>query len=227
MLTTVRLLDALKADLGGISDYQAARKIGVSKATVSAWRSGASMSDENAHRIAEMLRVPPMYVIACINLERAEGTATEFTWRKATVTHRDESVKRVEELLQKQVERARDGHLKAMAKELETLAAGNGDEDLVKAARKLAQMARRAGASVFLAGMMLVGGAGAPTPADAHENMARSADFTAIYIMRSSIRSRRRLLQCLKTLVGLPLRFATWTRARISSTACPSRCFAY
>lgn len=169
MLTTVSLLDALKADLGGISDYQAARRIGVSKATVSAWRSGTgSISDQNAHRIAELLRIPSMYVVACINVERLGTTGMHLEWRKAVVMHCDESVQRVSDLLEKERQRSRDGHLKAMAKELDTLATASGDDvDLRKAAKKLARMARRAGASILLVGLAVLG-LSAPTPSEAY-----------------------------------------------------------
>jgi hypothetical protein len=102
--------------------------------------------------------------------------------------------------------------------------------ELRKLWRRIAERFRSTTASVLLTSVMLVSGVGSPTPAEAHERSVSSVavdrDIHYAQLVRHSLGSRR-LMRCLKTLAGLPLRFAVWTRARISSTACPSRCFAY
>lgn len=46
---TLEVLNAMSAALGGASDYEIAKRLGVTRATVSKWRTGTgSMSDETA-----------------------------------------------------------------------------------------------------------------------------------------------------------------------------------
>lgn len=55
MSASIELLDAFKASFGGLSDYAAARKLGVAQASISQIRNGITkFSIENALRICEM-----------------------------------------------------------------------------------------------------------------------------------------------------------------------------
>lgn len=73
MLTTVELLNRVKAayDLG--SDYALAKKLGVSVQRVSNYmRKKTFLDDKMAFIVAELLDLNPAYVVACSNMERAE-----------------------------------------------------------------------------------------------------------------------------------------------------------
>lgn len=74
-------IDALKAAYGLTSDYQAAKKLGISTTTISSYRAHRSfLSDDIALKIADLLEVDPLTVLACVNAERNEksGSAAVF-----------------------------------------------------------------------------------------------------------------------------------------------------
>lgn len=83
METTNSMLDALKVKLNLRSDYALAKYLGVTTVSMSRWRSGGSLSDDNAIRVARMLGMNPAYALACIHAERQpEDGETSGIWRQ-------------------------------------------------------------------------------------------------------------------------------------------------
>jgi predicted transcriptional regulator len=79
--TTLQFLEAVKRRQGISSDYAAAKLLGVTRQQVSHYRSGKSgFSDVTAVRIAELLGVPEIHVIAARNYERANRTEEKALW---------------------------------------------------------------------------------------------------------------------------------------------------
>ncbi|AOJ83804.1 hypothetical protein WS86_24565 [Burkholderia savannae] len=84
MKTTVEYLDAIKSRLNLPSDYAIAKALGLTRAAVSKQRLGHSVFDDTtALRVAEILDVDPMEVIAAANAERARDEATRRLWERA------------------------------------------------------------------------------------------------------------------------------------------------
>lgn len=84
MKTTVEYLDAVRARLDLPSDYAAAKHLGVTRAAVSRYRQGGgAFDDTTALRVAYILDVDPLEVIAAANVERARDTVTRSLWEKA------------------------------------------------------------------------------------------------------------------------------------------------
>ncbi|MBU9320385.1 hypothetical protein KTE24_06900 [Burkholderia gladioli] len=81
MKTTVDYLDAVKAKLDLPSDYAAAKHLRVTRASVSRYRLGeGAFDDTTALRVAEILGVDPLEVIASANAERARDDETRQLW---------------------------------------------------------------------------------------------------------------------------------------------------
>lgn len=81
MKTTVEYLNAVKARRDLPSDYAAAKLLGVTRAAVSRYRLGQGyFEDIVALRVAEILEIDPMEVIAAVNLERARTESDRLTW---------------------------------------------------------------------------------------------------------------------------------------------------
>jgi predicted transcriptional regulator len=81
MKTTVEYLDATKARLGLESDYAAAKALGVTRAAVSRYRTGTGTFDDlTAARVAEILGVEPIEVIAAVNYERTKDVRGRAVW---------------------------------------------------------------------------------------------------------------------------------------------------
>ena len=81
MKTTVEYLDAVKARRDLPSDYAAAKLLGVTRAAVSRYRLGQGyFEDIVALRVAEILEIDPMEVIAAVNIERARTESDRRTW---------------------------------------------------------------------------------------------------------------------------------------------------
>lgn len=73
-MNTIEFIDTLKSRYNLPSDYAAAKKLGISKQQVSKIRNnGTTLDDCSAFKIAELLDLQPAYVVACMNLERAEN----------------------------------------------------------------------------------------------------------------------------------------------------------
>lgn len=84
---TNRWLDLLadddKSDGGSGSDYRLAQLLGVPKSSISNYRNGRSqMEDRIAIRLAEMLGVPPVTVVAEIHAERSKDPNTQSFWNE-------------------------------------------------------------------------------------------------------------------------------------------------
>lgn len=81
MKTTLEYVDAVKIRLDLPSDYAIAKALGVSRQAVSQYRQGkASFDDLTAVRVAEILGLNPMEVIAAANRERAKSEDARRVW---------------------------------------------------------------------------------------------------------------------------------------------------
>jgi predicted transcriptional regulator len=80
--TTVQYLDAVRKRLDLPSDYAAAKSLGVTRAAVSKYRLGLSTFDDTTSvRVAEILGIDAMEVIAASNFERAKDDSVRALWR--------------------------------------------------------------------------------------------------------------------------------------------------
>lgn len=80
--TTIELLDAMREALGGVSDYRVAIELGVTRATVSSWRNGKThISEELTRKVAEILKLPPGYVLCAAAVERAKSSEVAESYR--------------------------------------------------------------------------------------------------------------------------------------------------
>jgi hypothetical protein len=83
MKTTVQYLDAVKRRLDLPSDYAIAKALGLTRAAVSKQRNGdSSFDDLTAVRVAEILGLDPMEVIAACNAERARDDDARRVWER-------------------------------------------------------------------------------------------------------------------------------------------------
>ncbi|MGK5049349.1 DUF3693 domain-containing protein [Janthinobacterium sp. GB4P2] len=81
MKTTIQFLDAVKEKLGIESDYALAKRLGFSLSTVSNYRTGRRVLDDDAAlTIALALDVHPFTVIASVNAERAKTPEQRARW---------------------------------------------------------------------------------------------------------------------------------------------------
>jgi len=79
MTRTVEYLEAARRALGGVSDYRLAKRLDVSRQAISRLLSGErTMSPTTAARVAILIGVDPMRVIADMELERG---ADEALWK--------------------------------------------------------------------------------------------------------------------------------------------------
>ncbi|MBB6324358.1 helix-turn-helix domain-containing protein [Paraburkholderia sp. SIMBA_009] len=84
MRTTIEWLDAAKARLDIQSDYAAAKALGVTRSTISGYRTGRTVFDEKiCIRVAEILGVDPLEVIASARVESAKDAETRGVWMHA------------------------------------------------------------------------------------------------------------------------------------------------
>lgn len=80
-MQTCDFLDEVKAVYGLTSDYQLAKKLSVTQPTISSYRAKRSfLSDDMALRVAHLLELEPLLVMACVNAERnlKSGSADVF-----------------------------------------------------------------------------------------------------------------------------------------------------
>lgn len=80
-MNTLELLTRYKAHHGDITDYRAAKLLGVKHQTVYTWKSGGSMSDETGIKVAKELGLDPAKVVIDLHIEREKGDATSQVWR--------------------------------------------------------------------------------------------------------------------------------------------------
>lgn len=72
-MKTSDFLDKLKAAYGLTSDYQLAKKLGASTARISNYRTGSNFFDDlMVLKVAELLELDPLFVLASVNIERSE-----------------------------------------------------------------------------------------------------------------------------------------------------------
>lgn len=83
METTKELYERAKGHAGIRTDYEFAKKFGLTKQVVSKWTNGRStFDDDNAELIASILEVDEAYVIACAHAERAKGEHAKGRWAR-------------------------------------------------------------------------------------------------------------------------------------------------
>lgn len=82
MKTTSDLLDEIKIRYRLGSDYALAKKIGVRKQTIAKWYAGQIPDAYGAARIAELLELEPMKVIANFEQLRTEDKEKSDFWNK-------------------------------------------------------------------------------------------------------------------------------------------------
>jgi hypothetical protein len=81
MKTTVHFLDALSRKYGDASDYRLAKIIGVRASAISGYRAGRSNFDDRvAIKVAELLEIDPMHVIASMHAVRAKHSDERQVW---------------------------------------------------------------------------------------------------------------------------------------------------
>lgn len=89
-MTTIEILEALRAHFGEVSDYKVHKLAGIAQQTVSHWRNGHVMSDAWAVKCADILGLPRAYLLACVNAERAKDQSdTSGVWRQIADVFRD------------------------------------------------------------------------------------------------------------------------------------------
>lgn len=81
MPTTVEYLDAVKDKLGLRSDYSASKALGITRCTVSRYRRGECVfDDEICFAVAMILDIDPIEVVISAHLERAKDAKTKAKW---------------------------------------------------------------------------------------------------------------------------------------------------
>jgi transcriptional regulator with XRE-family HTH domain len=81
MRTTSEILDAVRAKTGAPSDYALRLYLGVTRQQISKYRNGHDvLSDDVAIRIAEILEVEPLLVLATVHAERSRSETAKKTW---------------------------------------------------------------------------------------------------------------------------------------------------
>ncbi|GDY26027.1 hypothetical protein AHAT_19170 [Agarivorans sp. Toyoura001] len=72
MITTLDLLNGLKARYNLPSNYKAAKHLGITPTAVNSWHKGVSMSSKTGLRVAELLDMDVDFVHVCLLLEKAK-----------------------------------------------------------------------------------------------------------------------------------------------------------
>lgn len=81
MQRTADFLDAIRVRYGLTSDYQLAKRLGVTHGAISHYRAGRSqLDDAMAIRVAGLLDLDPGYVVSCAHAERAKDDETRAMW---------------------------------------------------------------------------------------------------------------------------------------------------
>jgi transcriptional regulator with XRE-family HTH domain len=86
-MKTSQYLDLLKAHYDLTSDYQIAKKAGLSTQSVSRYRlNKTSFDDLTAIRIAELLEIEPAKIMADMHALRAKDAETRAVWERLSKT---------------------------------------------------------------------------------------------------------------------------------------------
>jgi predicted transcriptional regulator len=81
MKTTIDYLDELRIKLQLPSDYAVAKALGCTRASVSRYRNGVgSFDDATAIKVADLLGLEPLEIIAAANFERAKDEHSQNVW---------------------------------------------------------------------------------------------------------------------------------------------------
>lgn len=82
--TAQQLLELLRAKYGGCSDYRLAKILSMSQQGISTVMTNkTTLSDENAVKLAVELGLDPVYVIICMNWQRAKDDSIRAIWEDA------------------------------------------------------------------------------------------------------------------------------------------------
>jgi len=96
-MQTTDFLDAVMAQYGLNNDSELSRKLGVSSGAIGNYRAKRSyLSDEMALKVAHLLDVEPLTVLACVNAERnlKSGSADVFDfWANLAQSQMNKSAK--------------------------------------------------------------------------------------------------------------------------------------
>lgn len=80
-MDTIEYVDAVKSRLHITSDYAVAKALGVTKQAVSRYMKGTGYFDDYvAIRVAKLLEIEPLQVIADVNLQRAQNAEVRAVW---------------------------------------------------------------------------------------------------------------------------------------------------
>lgn len=91
MKTYLGMIHALSERAG--SERKASVLLGISPASFNAWMRGRAFpSDEQAQRLAELLKVDPVYVLALVHGARAKSKETRAAWQRVAEKFRDAAV---------------------------------------------------------------------------------------------------------------------------------------
>lgn len=82
MNTTTEFLEGVKAAYGLTSDYKLAKFLGISTASISRLMQKKDfLGDENAIKVANLLKIAPAYVLSCVHFERAKKAEEKAVWQ--------------------------------------------------------------------------------------------------------------------------------------------------
>ncbi|WP_354682637.1 DUF3693 domain-containing protein [Cupriavidus necator] len=81
MKTTLEFLEAVRAKLGGASDYAIAKELDISRSAVSKYRNGlGGFDDETAVKVARVLDIDPAAVVTAAHAERTKNPELRRIW---------------------------------------------------------------------------------------------------------------------------------------------------
>jgi len=82
-MKTTEYLDAIKRKHGIQSDYAISKTLGISRQAISNYRKGSAFFDDVVClKVAELLNLDPMKVIADIHMERTKDPEVRKIWRR-------------------------------------------------------------------------------------------------------------------------------------------------
>lgn len=95
--TMFEFLDAVKVSKGLTSDFQLYKAMRWNQAAISGWRQGRTlMSAPYGIRIADELRIPRPYVLACLEAERERDPVVADVWREIAQRYREDILRQAE-----------------------------------------------------------------------------------------------------------------------------------
>lgn len=81
MMTTRDFIALLRERLGARTDYALAKSLGKPQTTIARWTRGAgAFGQAEAIEVAAILDLPPEFVLACVEAERAKSDAARRVW---------------------------------------------------------------------------------------------------------------------------------------------------